>query len=212
MNGAGNDANAAIVEQPFLPEAVAYYERHYRRPFAHRMFDRPEDLPAALTALDYLCELYSQGSPVQRAIIREGMGECPDARDVLGLYKGMVGFAFDASKDPKWLERYLLMISIQDLREDFREVYFQLGAAYIDLKEVGLDPQTYFRRAAELSNPRPNAFFRQKGLPRALRIGSTRDFLLNFHKSSFFDDSVRPKLAQLPKLSIQEDELPGPLT
>jgi hypothetical protein len=211
-NGVGNAANDTIVERPLLPEAIAYYDRHYRRPFAQRMFDRPEDLPDVLTALHYLCELYGQAPPVQRAMIREGLGRDPDVYQVAGLYKGMTGFAFEASKDPKWLERYLLMISMQDLREDFREVYFQLGGVYILLEEVGLNPQIYFSRVAELSNPRQNSLYGQKGMLRSLRIGSTRDFLLNFHKSPFFAETIRPKLVQLTKPAIQKDELPGPLT
>jgi hypothetical protein len=133
--------------------------------------------------LDELCPIYIQATPEQRDDIRRLVRH---NREVLLELLGYVGRNINRlaeAGDPRWLELALTAVSIQDLRDDFRDTYIGFRDLYLTAIRFGIDPMPYFEAAAEISTTD-----NQYGM------GSTRDFLAEFEQSAYFAEAVKPKL------------------
>jgi len=85
--------------------------------------------------------------------------------------------------DGRWLRLGLAAVSIDDNGTDFRDSYVALGVLYLSAFRCGLEPGPYFEEAAEISSADSN-----------IEQTSTRDFLLRFEGSAYFEEAVAPKL------------------
>jgi hypothetical protein len=102
--------------------------------------------------LENLCDLYIVADSEQRVFIRQMV---KINRDVLQDMSGYTWHAIEqleASIDPKWLERALASISIEDMAIDYRDSLMDLAGLFLSAKQVGIDPLPYLRNTARLSS------------------------------------------------------------
>ncbi len=70
----------------------------------------------------------------------------------------LLGYVYNAAKelrstrDVKWLERGLVAASLENSGRDSRDTYLSLNDLYQAAKDVGIDPNPYFKKAASLAS------------------------------------------------------------
>jgi len=130
--------------------------------------------------IDELCALYLTVSNEGRDHIRKLV------RVHRPLHNGLLAhIGWTAQhKPPDWLWRGLAAASIEDNREDFRDMFVALGGLYLEAVAAGLDASDHFQKAAQLSSAVAGPYVER----------SMREFLSAFEKSEYFKESILPKL------------------
>lgn len=135
-------------------------------------------------AMDELCNLYLETNNQQRAEIRAWMASAPMVlRDLWG-YIHRAAEQIRAGGGEQWLRFGLAVVSIEDLRVDYRDTLVGLGDLYRAAVEMKIDPRPSFAEIAAFSNSAP---VQEDAV-------STRDFIARFDKSDYFIGEVKPHL------------------
>lgn len=130
--------------------------------------------------IDELCALYLTVSDEERDHIRKLVQAHRPLRHGL-----LAHISWTAQhKPPDWLRRGLAAASIEDNREDFRDMFIALGGLWLEAVKVGIDVSDYFQKAAQLSSAVTGPYFK---VP-------MREFLASFEQSEYFKQSIQPKL------------------
>ena len=83
--------------------------------------------------------------------------------------------------------RYLAVVSLTDIGDDFRDTYMGMGALWLTLTQHGVPPSPLFQKVAALSSEAPSV-----NVP--YRV-SAREYLEGFERSEYFRTSVAPSIA-----------------
>src|SRR5208282_5601899 len=130
--------------------------------------------------IDELCALYLTVSDGERDHIRKLVQTHRPLHNGLLAHIGWTA----QHKPAHWLWRGLAAASIEDNREDFRDMFVALGGLYLEAVAVGIDVSDCFQKAAQLSSAVAGPHFKL----------SMREFLAEFEQSKYFEQSIRPKL------------------
>ena len=177
-----------------LPDSVAAalarcqaLESRYRK---ERVRSRPawpppeSEIQGIVEDLLLVAEWYPTGAARERESIRADLASTDFVlRGPLQRAMSVASQRFGKTKDSRWLDVLLALVSIEDQRMDFRDTLMLLGAVYVRAVEAGIDPLPHLERAATLSSPQ------------------TSHMLEGFTRSAFFAESVRPRIAALRRLT-----------
>lgn len=113
----------------------------------------PSDLTEAIyTFLNQEYDLYIKATQEECDAIRASFSINREFEDLL------LGYVFDAAKEllltrnVKWLERGLVAASLENSGRDYRDTYRSVDELYKTAKDVGIDPNPYFQKAASLAS------------------------------------------------------------
>jgi hypothetical protein len=134
--------------------------------------------------IDELCAFYLSCSAEDRAHIRKLVQAHRALHKGLLAHVGWAGQHVDSSQGIDWVRRGLAAASIEDNREDFRDMFIALGGLYLDAVRVGIDVSDCFQEAAELSSSVAGSYSK----------ASMREYLASFEQSEYFKQSILPKL------------------
>lgn len=173
----------------FVADLVSRYEAYTRNKVWDERLGKEVIIPVSENAkareelqrmIDELCALYLTVSDEERDHIRK-LVELHRP-----LHNGLLGHIGWAAqhKPADWLRRGLAAASIEDNREDPRDTIIALGGLYLAAAQAGMDVSACFQEAAQQSSSVAGPGFK---VP-------MRDFLAGFEESSFFKQSVQPKL------------------
>src|SRR5580704_7315163 len=101
--------------------------------------------------IDELCAFYLSCSAEDRAHIRKLVQAHRALHQGLLVHIGWAGQHIDSPQSIDWVQRGLAAASIEDNREDFRDMFIALGGLYLAAAQVGIDVSESFRMAAQLS-------------------------------------------------------------
>lgn len=138
--------------------------------------------------LNELCSLYLDGSPEQRENIRALAGQHKHVLRAMCWHIGWAAGRMESPTDLVWLRSGLAAASIEDNRIDFRDMYLALGHLYLAAARIGIDPMSFFKEVGRMSSSQPSQ------LAKAFKSGSMQNFLSEFDRSAFFQESVKPRL------------------
>jgi hypothetical protein len=108
--------------------------------------------PAMHAFLDELCPAYLAATPAEREQVRSAVS------DKKGILSALLGYAFRCSEwiqspsDTEWLRKGLAAVSIENCRQDFRDVLLALADLYVAAEEVGIEPRPEFEAVSRLSS------------------------------------------------------------
>ncbi len=173
----------------FVATLASRYEAYTRNKTRDEKTDQEVIIPVSENAkareelqraIDELCALYLNVSDEARDHIRKLVQVHRPLHNGLLAHIGWTA----QHKPPDWLSRGLAAASIEDNREDFRDMFVALGGLYLEAVTVGIDVSSCFQKAAQLSSAVPRPYFKL----------SMREFLAGFEKSEYFKRSIQPKL------------------
>jgi len=137
--------------------------------------------------LDQLCTLYLTADSAQRHEVRVFLITTPAiCKELWQKYPRYAADQLITSGDDVWLKRGLAAVSLEDLRQDYRDTLGVLAWLWrAAVVHHHIDPLPYFQFVSELSNP-IEVYPGQH---------STREFLLRFRDSIYFKEQVQGLLA-----------------
>jgi len=133
-----------------------------------------------------LCDAYrAEALPQPRAKVRAWIGMQPELLHAAWSFSVQALELARGADAQRALERGLAAASIVDVRVDFNAVLELLGRYSVAARKADIDPKALFASTAALSN-------------RGMGGGGAHfsQMLAEFEASSYFRDSVRPKLAR----------------
>jgi len=136
-----------------------------------------------ISDLNLACRLYLEGEEALRREIRDSFRTWTAVRRCMPARAWPFAGKLADTCDDRWLRLGLAAVSIDDNGTDFRDSYVALGDLYVSAARRGIEPMPYFEEAAEISSSDSN-----------IDETSTRDFLLRFEGSAYFEEAVAPKL------------------
>lgn len=165
----------------FISDLMSRYEAFLRNKVPDKRTGQELIIPVSENAkvreelqrmIDELCAFYLLVSDEERDHIRKLVQENRPLHNGLLAH---IGWTLQ-HKSFDWVQRGLAGASIEDNREDFRDMFIALGGLYLEASRDGIDASGRFQKAAQLSTP------------------SMRRFLLDFEKSEYFKQAVLPNL------------------
>ena len=181
----GKEASAADLWQG-LKIRMDDRQASYRRSWLRAPLGEPALQPGGkelASDLSLACRLYLRGDEALRREIRHSFNEWAAVRGRMLAKAWSFADKLADTCDGRWLRLGLAAVSIDDNGTDFRDSYVALGVLYLSAFRCGLKPGPYFEKAAEISAADSN-----------IEQTSTRDFLLRFEGSAYFEEAVAPKL------------------
>ena len=136
-----------------------------------------------LRLLDELGKLYLDTDPDQRQRIRDIVADKREVLSALNSYIWRAIEKFESTGDVQWVYVGLAAVSIEDLRFDYRDTIVALGELFITAAHAGIDPLPLIQRVASISSSE-----------KTYAGTSTREFLDDFDRSTYFEETVIARL------------------
>lgn len=114
-----------------------------------------------------LCTLYLGANSEQRDQIRRTLNDMHLILSHLLGYPSYVSGFINSPDDAQWLRIGLAAASIENARNDWRDLLVSLGPLYLAAEDAGIDPRPHFQELGELS------------------IEPVRRILKGFHESAY---------------------------
>jgi hypothetical protein len=102
--------------------------------------------------VDQLCETYLAASPAQRQRIRRAFSEAQLYRVFHPAWWRRAGQRLRSTQEARWLRYMLVFHSIEDNRQDWRDVLLGLSDVWAAAERAGVDPYPHFQAVAALSS------------------------------------------------------------